>query len=182
MSGGRRLQRVLEVESTTSLLLTDDYSHYSWIEPIWTKDETFGAYKTFAAWAKTQHGVQIKRLRSDRSGEYTGCKFSAYLQKQGTEQCLTTHGTPQHNGVAESLNHQLFDHVHAMLHQARLPKNLWAEAVQFTVWLKNRTSTKAIGNVTPYEQLHNEVPNLGGVPEWGQHVWVYNVTGSKLDA
>ena len=64
---------------------TDDYSQYSWIEPLWTKDETFEAYKVFAAWAKTQHGVQIKRLRSDRGGEYTGRKFSAFLREQGTE-------------------------------------------------------------------------------------------------
>lgn len=98
------------------------------------------------------------------------------------EQHLTTHGTLQHNGVAESLNCQLFNHIRAMLHQAGLLKNLWAEAVQFAVWLKNCTSTKAISNVTPYEQLYNEVPNLGGVPEWGQHMWVYNMTGFKLDA
>jgi hypothetical protein len=84
---------------------TDDHSCYSWIEPLRTKDETFEAYKAFAAWAKTQHGVRIKQLRSDCGGEYTGCKFSAFLRKQGMERCFTTHGTPQHNGVAESLNH-----------------------------------------------------------------------------
>ena len=161
---------------------TDDYSCYSWIEPIQTKDETFGAYKVFTAWAKTQHGVCIKRLQLDRGGEYTGRKFSAFLWKQGTERRLTTHGTLQHNGIAESLNCRLFNCVHVMLHQAGLLKNLWAEEVRFAVWLKNRASTKAIGNVTPYEWLHNEVPNLGGVPEWGQHIWVYNVTGSNLDA
>ena len=160
---------------------TDDYSRYSWIEPLRTKDETFEAYKVFAAWAKTQHGMQIKRLRSDRGGEYTGRKFSAFLREQGTERRLTTHDTPQHNGVAESLNRRLFDCVRAMLHQADLPKNLWAEAVKFAVWLKNRTSTKAIGNVTPYERLYGEKPNLGGVPEWGQHVWVHDAKGSKLD-
>jgi len=39
----------------------------------------------------------------------------------------------------------------AILYQAGLPKNLWAEAIQFAVWLKNCTSTKALGNVTPHE-------------------------------
>ena len=73
---------------------TDDYSRYSWIEPLRTKDEMFEAYKVFTAWAKTQHGVRIKRLRSDRGGEYTGHKFSAFLREQGTERRLTTHGTP----------------------------------------------------------------------------------------
>ena len=69
-----------------------------------------------------------------------------------------------------------------MLHQADLPKNLWAEAILHAIWLKNRTSTKALGNITPYEWLYRLKPNLAPVPEWGQYVWVHNSTGSKLDA
>ena len=74
------------------------------------------------------------------------------------------------------------EHTRAILHQAGLPKNLWAEAVHFAVWLKNRTSTKALGSVTPYERLYNEKPNLANMPEWGQQVWIYNPSGGKLDA
>ena len=40
----------------------------------------------------------------------------------------------------------------------------------------------AAGNVTPYERLYKEKSNLGGVPEWGQRVWVHNASGNKLDA
>ena len=161
---------------------TDDYSRYTWLEALRTKDETFGAYKAFAAWAKTQHGAHIKRLRSDRGGEFTGRDFTSFLREQGTERRLTTHDTPQHNGVAESLNRRLLERVRAMLHQADLPKNLWAEAINFAVWLKNRATTKALGSITPYERLYGQKPNLGSVPEWGQYVWVHNATGSKLDA
>jgi hypothetical protein len=39
-----------------------------------------------------------------------------------------------------------------------------------------------LGAITPYERLHGHKPNLAGVPEWGQHVWVHNLKGSKLDA
>jgi len=84
--------------------------------------------------------------------------------------------------VAKSLNCHLLECVHAILHQANLPKNLWGEAIQFAVWLKNHTSTKALRNVTPYEQLYGQKPNLANVPEWGQTIWVHNPTGSKLDA
>ena len=38
-----------------------------------------------------------------------------------------------------------------------------------------------LGNVTPYERLTGQKPNLTGVPEWGQRVWVHNGSGSKLD-
>ena len=43
------------------------------------KDETFGAYKAFTAWAKSQHGTQIKQLCSDHSGKFTGHDFTNLL-------------------------------------------------------------------------------------------------------
>ena len=161
---------------------TDDHTCYTCLSLLCTKDEAFDVYKTYTAWAQTQHSVQIKRLRSDRGGEYTGKEFSTFLKEQGTERCLTTHDTPQHNGIAESLNRWLLECVWAILHHSGLPKNLWGEAIQFAVWLKNCTSTRALSNVTPYEHLHGEKPDLGGVPEWGQHVWVHHRSGSKLNA
>jgi hypothetical protein len=163
------------------ITFTDDHSRYSHIKLLRSKDEAFQAYKDFSAWALTQHGVKIKRLRSDRGGEYTSAEFDRYLKEQGTERRLTTHDTPQHNGVAESLNRRLLERVRAVLHHSGLPKHLWGEAVYFVTWLKNRTSTRALGNVTPYERLHGLKPNLAGVPEWGQRVWIHTDAGSKLD-
>ena len=119
---------------------TDDYSCHTWLTAMHTKDETLTVYKAYAAWLSTQHGVKIKWLRSDRGGEYTGGAFSKFLVDQGTEQQLTMHDTPQHNRVAESLNHCLMERVHAFLIQAALPKSLWAEAAHFIIWLKNRTT------------------------------------------
>jgi hypothetical protein len=37
------------------------------------------------------------------------------------------------------------------------------------------------GRTEPYERLYGEKPNLGGVPKWGQHIWVHDATNSKLD-
>jgi len=163
------------------ITFTDDHTRFTRLELLRTKDEALQAYKTFANWARTQHGAQIKRLRSDRGGEYTGNNFTAFLQSQGTERRLTTHDTPQHNGVAESLNRRLLERVRAVLYYSKLPKNLWGEAIHFITWLKNRTTTQALGKITPYEKLHKSKPNLGGVPKWGQRIWVHQDSGSKLD-
>ena len=73
------------------------------------------------------------------------------------------------------------EYTHAILHQAGLPKNLWAEAICFSVWLKNCTLTKALRNITPFERLYGQKPNFARVLEWGQQVWVHNSAGSKLD-
>jgi len=84
---------------------TDNYSHYTSLDLLKYKDEALPAYKALTAWAQNQHGVCIKRLHSNRGGEYTGKDFTKFLQEQGTERRLTTHDTPQHNGMAEALNH-----------------------------------------------------------------------------
>jgi len=91
------------------------------------------------------------------------------------------HDTPQHNGVAESLNRRIMERVQAFLAQSGLPNFLWAEAAQFIVWLKNRTPTKVLGNVMPYEKVTGLKPNLMGIPEWGQCMWVRRGKGNKLD-
>ena len=161
---------------------TDDHTRFTRVDILRTKDQALEAYKAFAAWAQTQHSAKIKLLRSDHGSEYTGQDFTKFLQQKGTERCLTTHDTLQHNGVAESLNCRLLERTRAMLHHSGLPKNLWAEAICFVAWLKNHASTKALGNsTTPLEKLYGDKPNLSGVPEWGQAIWVHSGTGSKLD-
>ena len=163
------------------ITFTDDFSHYTWLTTMRTKDEALQAYKDYAAWANTQHGARIKRLRSDHGGEYTSGAFTSFLKQQGTEQRLTTHNTPQHNGIAESLNRHLMERVRALLHQSSLPKMLWAEALHFVVWVKNRSLTKALGNTTPFERLTGRKPNIAGIPEWGQRVWVHTAGNPKFD-
>jgi hypothetical protein len=164
------------------ITFTDDHTRYTWTQLLRSKDKALQAYKDFVAWAQTQRGTKFKRLRSDHGGEYTGEDFTKYLKEQGTERRLTTHDTPQHNGVAESLNRRLLERTRAILHHSGLPKHLWGEAVNHATWLKNRTSTRALGNITPLEWLSGQKPNLANVPEWGQRVWVHTDAGSKLDA
>jgi len=41
---------------------TDDHTRYTQLKLLCSKDETLEAYKTFAAWAQTQHGAHIKQL------------------------------------------------------------------------------------------------------------------------
>ena len=83
---------------------TDDYSQYSNVYFLHSKDETFSAYRTYEAWLSNQHKARIKCLCLDRGGEYLSDEFSNHLKKAGTVRKLTVHDTPEHNGVAERLN------------------------------------------------------------------------------
>jgi hypothetical protein len=160
---------------------TDDYTRFSHLYLLWTKDEVFSAYKYYEAWANTQFDTKIKQLRSDHGGEFTGNEFTRYLNSKGTEWKLTVHDTPEHNGVAERLNRTIVERTWALLHASGLPKYLWGEAIMHATWLKNRTATHTLDNKTPYEMLFKDKPNLENLPVWGSHVKVHSMTGSKLD-
>lgn len=97
-------------------------------------------------------------------------EFLAHLGLQGITHHTTVHDTPEENGIAKRLNCTLLERIRAMLHSSGLPRQLWAEAVRHTVWLKNRTSTRALEGRTPYEVTYGKRPNLLNLPEWGTKV------------
>jgi len=107
-------------------------------------------------------------------------EFSEYLKKRGTEQKLTVHDTPAHNGVAERRNQTILECIQALLHASGLLKNLWGEAARHVVWLMNRTSTKAVEGKTPFEAVFGKKPDLRGVRKWGEKVFIRVEDGNKL--
>jgi len=94
---------------------------------------------------------------------------------------LTVHDTPEENSVSERLKCTLLEHACAMIIASCLPKFLWTEAIQHTVWLKNHTATHALDSKTPFEVLFKQKPNLQDLPEWGTHVVVLHEGRGKLD-
>ena len=117
---------------------TDDVTRYTIMYPLRSKDEALEAYKSFEAWAMTQHHCKaIKVLRSNRGGEFLSKEFNQHLKESGTARKLTTHNTPQLNGIAEHLNCTLLERIRAFTHLSGLPKLLWGEALRHATWLKN---------------------------------------------
>jgi hypothetical protein len=103
---------------------TDDKTRFTNLYLLAKKSEAFKSYKDFKAWCSTQLNAHIKTLHSDRGGEYLGKEFILHLNSKGTQQKLTVHDTPQHNGVAERRNRTIVEHIRALLHSSGLPKSL----------------------------------------------------------
>lgn len=59
--------------------------------------------------------------------------------------------TPEQNGVAERANRTIVEKARSMLKEAGLSIKYWAEAVNTAVYLKNRSPTKAVQDMTPEE-------------------------------
>jgi hypothetical protein len=132
------------------------------------------------AWILTQFGKKLRILNSDRGGEYLGDLFTAYLVSQGIIRKLSVHDTHQESGVAKQQNCTIGKQMRALLHASGLLKNMWAEAARHAVWLLNRTTTKAVDGMTPYEVAFSKKPDLRGLRDFGEQVYVHVEKGDKL--
>lgn len=159
---------------------TDDATRWTLLYLLRLKSEVFTAFKSFKAWLDVHHAKRIGALNTNRGGEYLSEEFKAYLEERGIVAKLSMHDTHEEAGVLERLNCTLMEKVRAMLIASGLPTFLWGEAVMHAVWLKNRTSTKALGGRTPYEALHGHPPVLTGLPVWGCRVWVHDTSTGKV--
>lgn len=114
--------------------------------------------KNYVSLIKTKFGKKPKLFRSDRGKEYVNKEIIEFLEKEGIEMQFTAGYSPEQNGVAERKNRSLIEMVRCMLVEAKLPSNLWGEAVSTANYLQNRILTRATG-VTPYERMFNKIPN-----------------------
>jgi hypothetical protein len=107
--------------------------------------------------------------------------FKNYLEKNGTHHKKTIHHSPPQNGVAECLNRTLVLCARACLIETNLPGYLWAEALQYAVWTKNRMLTRTLKNKTPLEMATGLRPDLHDIHMWGTKGYIRVEGRSKLE-
>ena len=90
--------------------------------------------------AKVEKGKdrRVKTLQLD-SGEYVNHEFKDYCAREGIKLHTAIPGKTQQVGVAESMVMTLNKQARGMLSHARLPETLWAEAINTSVHLINRS-------------------------------------------
>ena len=127
----------------------DDRSKKTWIYFLKTKDEVFSRFKEFKALVENLTGKRIKVLRSDNGGEYIDKEFTGFCAREAIKREWTTPYNQEHNGVAERKNWTIVEATGAMLYEQDMPKFLWAEACNTTIYIQNRTPHTALGKITP---------------------------------
>ena len=108
------------------------------------KDESFDMFKKYKTEVKNQKDKRIKVLRNDRGGEYFPQEFTNYCEENRLIHQRSTPYTPQQNDLAERKNRTLVDMLNAMIISARLPFNLWGEALLTACHVHNRVLSKKI--------------------------------------
>ena len=88
-----------------------------------SKVKALSYFKTYKAEVENQLQRKIKRLRSDRGGEYFSSEFSEFCVEHGIVHERTPPYSLQSNRIAERKNHTLTELVNAILSTVRLSKN-----------------------------------------------------------
>ena len=134
----------------------DDYSRFKVVLPLKRKSDSFGAFKTFKAYAENATGMTLKVFRCDKGGEYMSKEFIDYLDKCGVVRQYTVRNRPQQNGVAERANRTLEERIMAMLAESGLPKRFWGDCLASFVRVWNCCPTSAVPGTTPYYLWHKK--------------------------
>ncbi|XP_010451299.1 PREDICTED: uncharacterized protein LOC104733420 [Camelina sativa] len=123
-------------------------------------------------------------LRLDNGGEYTSHKRKEHLAKHGILQQTSCPYTPQQNGVAERKNRHLMEVARSMMFHTNVTKRFWGDALMMACYLINRTPTKVLQDVSPYEVLNKTKPSLDHLRVFGCvcFVLIPSEQRSKLDA
>lgn len=139
--------------------MIDDFSKFTVIYFIRNKSEVEQKIKEIVAMVENKFNIKPKLIRSDRGGEYFATELKDFLRKQGIRTQYTAPYSPQQNGVAERRNRSLIEMARCMLTDAKLPKYLWAEAINMAKYIQNRTVTKGADS-TPYFNWNGTKPNV----------------------
>ncbi|GJS74226.1 putative ribonuclease H-like domain-containing protein [Tanacetum coccineum] len=89
---------------TYCLVITDDFSRFSWVFFLRTKDETSGILKDFIRQIENQLNQKVKTIRCDNGTEFKNRDFIEFCGSKGIKREYSNARTPQQNGVVERKN------------------------------------------------------------------------------
>ncbi|GJY13371.1 retrovirus-related pol polyprotein from transposon TNT 1-94 [Tanacetum coccineum] len=142
------------------LVIVDDYSRFTWVKCLRSKDEAPDFIIKFLKMIQVRLKVPVRRIRTDNGTEFVNQTLREYYEKVGISHETSVARSPQQNGVVERRNRTLIEAARTMLIYAKAPLFLWAEAVATACYTQNRSIIRLRHGKTPYELLHDKLPDL----------------------
>ncbi|GJW77718.1 putative ribonuclease H-like domain-containing protein [Tanacetum coccineum] len=97
------------------LVVTDDFSRFSWVFFLATKDETSEILKTFIIGIENLIDRRVKVIRCDNGTEFKNRVMNQFCEMKGIKREFSVARTPQQNRVAERKNRTLIEAARTML-------------------------------------------------------------------
>ncbi|GJT11610.1 retrovirus-related pol polyprotein from transposon TNT 1-94 [Tanacetum coccineum] len=142
------------------LVIVDDYSRFTWVKFLRSKDETPEFVTNFLKQIQVGLNKTVRFIRTDNGTEFVNQVMSEYYEGVGIFHQTSVPRTPQQNGVVERRNRTLVEAARTMMIFSKAPMFLWAEAVATACYTQNRSLIHTRHNKTPYELVHDKKPDL----------------------
>nr|GEV82920.1 retrovirus-related Pol polyprotein from transposon TNT 1-94 [Tanacetum cinerariifolium] len=136
------------------LVIVEDYSRYTWVHFLRSKDEAPEVIKTFMKRITVLLQSPVIIIRTDNGTELKNQTLKVYFDSVGISHQISSVRTPQQNGVVKRRNRTLVEAARTMLIFSRAPLFLWAEAISTACFTQNRSIIHRRFNKTPYELIN----------------------------
>ena len=149
----------------------DDSSKMPFVRILSSKSETTSAVREVIRLLENKNGSRVRAIRTDNGSEYVNAELAQYLRSKGIVHQTTVPYNPvpynsEQNGAAERLNSTHMERARAMINDAGLPRELFAEAVNTTNYIRCRSPT-AKRLRTPWELFYNQKPDVSQMRTFG---------------
>ncbi|GJS22058.1 putative ribonuclease H-like domain-containing protein [Tanacetum coccineum] len=171
------------------LVVTDDYSRFTWVFFLATKDETSGILKSFITGIENLVDHKVKVIRCDNGTEFKNREMNQFCEIECILRQFSVARTPQQNRVAERRNKTLIEAAGTMLADSNFANNFFGQKqLILACYAQNRVSlgkligkadegtqsngfagTKASDNACQARKETEPIPNLQ-VMEWKRKV------------
>jgi hypothetical protein len=152
----------------------DDYSRYTWVFLLKSKDETHKFFTKFAKQAERIFEEVIKTIRTDNGSEFKNYAMDDFMDEEGIKHEFSAPYTPQQNGIVERKNRTIIEMARTMLDEFKSSHNFWGEAIATAIHVSSRLFLRPVYNKTPYELLTRNKPNVSYFRVFGCKCFIKN--------
>ncbi|GJT98820.1 retrovirus-related pol polyprotein from transposon TNT 1-94 [Tanacetum coccineum] len=149
------------------LVIVDDYSRYTWVHFLRSKDEAPEVIMTFLKKIQILLQALVIIVRTNNGTEIKNQVLKEYFDKVGISHQYSSVRTPHQNGVVERRNRTLVEAVRTMLIFFLCSVILMAEAIATACYTQNRSIIHCRFNKTPYELINGRESNISFLHVFG---------------
>ncbi|GKB90663.1 putative ribonuclease H-like domain-containing protein [Tanacetum coccineum] len=143
---------------TYCLVVTDDFSRFSWVFFLATKDEISRILKRFITEIENQLNHKVKVIRCDNGTEFKNREMNELCEQKGIKREFSVARTLQQNGVAERKNRTLIEKKNVDAGQSEEKNVSTQQYIVFPLWSSISSSYKSSDKNNAADDFAGESP------------------------
>nr|GEV13674.1 reverse transcriptase domain-containing protein [Tanacetum cinerariifolium] len=149
------------------LVIVDDYSRYTWVHFLRSKDEAPEVIIKFLKRITVLLQSLVIIIRTDNGTEFKNKMLKEYFDTVGISYQISSVRTPQQNGVVERRNRTLVEAARTMLIFSRASLFLRVKAIATACFTQNHSIIHRRFNNTPYELINERKSDISFLHVFG---------------